>query len=185
MVTNEADSEPDDDASLPDDVLRTAVHEAGHAVVAELLGYDVGDIYVDLDTGWAGHTSVPDGLPFEDAVTVALAGFAAVGVVLSPRDEQANRDIDDPKLNGSDAERISTALKDAKIPEDQRMEVVSRLDRKLRAQLARQHVGDMVEEIAVELRDKGGLPGYRAKATVERILADHKRRTGEDDKPFR
>lgn len=156
MVTDEADSEPDDYASLSEDVLRTAVHEAGHAVVTELLGYDVGDIYVDLDTGWAGHTSVPDGLPFEDAVTVALAGFAAVGVVLSAEDEQANRDIDDPKLKNSDSDRISTALNDAKVPEDEQMEVVSRLDQKLRAQLVRQHIGDMVEEIAVELRDKGG-----------------------------
>ncbi|MCU1486193.1 MAG: Peptidase family [Actinomycetia bacterium] len=169
---------------LADDVRRVAVHEAGHAVVTELLGHDVGDIYVDLDTGWAGHTGVPDGLSFEHTVTVALAGFAAVGVILGPDAEETLRTIDDPTRENSDHDRVRKALEKAEVPEDKRAGVVEALDVAVRKCLALPHIGDMVEEITIRLEDHGGMPGLHIKATVQGYLDEHRRATGEDGNPF-
>ena len=179
-------TDPDngDHEGLADDVRRVAVHEAGHAVVTELLGHDVGDIYVDLDTGWEGHTGVPDGLSLEHTVTIALAGFAAVGVVLSPQDEEALRALDDPELEDSDCDRVRKALDKAEVPAETRDGFVETLDLELRKHLALPHVGDMIEELTIRLEERGGAPGMVIKAIVRNALDQYRREHGSDGNPF-
>ena len=166
-------------------VLRIAVHEAGHGVITVLLGYNVSDIYVDIDLGAEGHTAAPADLPDEHAVRIALAGYAAVGGMLGAAEEQANRDADDPNREDSDDDRVRKALANAGVAEVDRAAIVDRLDLEVRDALALPHIGDMVEELAIRLRDYGGALGPVVKAIVEGHLDKRRRETGEDGNPFR
>ena len=69
----------------------TVVHEAGHAVIAEDCGIPVKSIEViDFQTG-ATELADLEPPPHEDLARVAVAGFAAVGVLLGAEAEDQNR----------------------------------------------------------------------------------------------
>lgn len=71
--------------------LITAVHEAGHAVVAEHNGITVKSIEIlNFQTG-ATDLEDRDPPPHMERARVAVAGFAAVGVVLGSEAEAQNR----------------------------------------------------------------------------------------------
>lgn len=105
-------------------VLRIAVHEAGHGAITVLLGHDVSDVYVDIDLGAEGHTAAPVDLPYEHAVRVALAGYAAVGGMLGEAEEEANRDADDPDREDSDDDCVRKPLANAGVAEVDRAAIV-------------------------------------------------------------
>ena len=62
----------------PDDKERTALHEAGHAVVAWSLGLPVGGIHLDLKSE-GGHTDITQAAHLEPFEQIAnwLAGYEA------------------------------------------------------------------------------------------------------------
>jgi len=84
--------------------LLTAVHEAGHAVVAYRLGLRVRSI--QIHNVFCGETDVTDDdrvpTPHEDFARVAVAGFAGVGVCLGAEAEAESRASDDHEEEGSD-----------------------------------------------------------------------------------
>jgi hypothetical protein len=84
--------------------LLTAVHEAGHAVVAEMHGLRVN--YIILHNFVTGETDISDGdvqpRPYDAFARVAVAGFAAVGVCVGPEAEEQSKATDLHYEEGSD-----------------------------------------------------------------------------------
>ena len=138
-------------------IRRTVVHEAGHAVIAQLDRHDVTDVRVAItvDGHLIGSTSIPRDLPRDDAIRIAVAGFATVGVVVSDDEEAANRADDRADLPDSDDRRIRDAFDKAGTPQRDRKAIVDGIDSDVRKKLVEPAVSEMVNEIAVTIRDVG------------------------------
>lgn len=114
-----------------------AIHEAGHAVVAHMLGHKVESVTIRGDGGAGGWTDirlpgVSDRALIEDRVRILLAGRAANAVFGSPADTGATADLAEAtKLLA--AARLSFGLADSLVfraGPDQALDMVSR-DRSL------------------------------------------------------
>jgi hypothetical protein len=153
-----------------------AVHEAGHAVIAQLDGNDVADVRLSFtdDGHLIGSTSTPRDLPRDDSIRIAVAGFAAVGIVISADAEAFNRAEDRADLPGSDDKRIRDAFDKAGTARKDREAIVEGIDSDVRKKLAEPAVSEMVKEIAVTIRDVGPMTGEDVRALIKRVSAKHR-----------
>jgi hypothetical protein len=88
----------------PDVRLQTAVHESGHAIIAERAGMPVLSIVMRDDLNGETTLAGEDPATGETAVKIAVAGFAAVGVLLDDAAEAEQRARDGHLLPGCDLE---------------------------------------------------------------------------------
>lgn len=156
-------------------IWRAAVHEAGHAAIAQLDDHDVTDVRLARtdDGHLIGSTSTPRDLPRDDSIRIAVAGFAAVGVVVSADEEAVNRAEDRADLPDSDGKRIRDAFDKAGTPRKDREVIVAGIDSDVRKTLAEPAVSEMVNEIAVTIRDVGPMTGDDVRAVIKRISDEH------------
>lgn len=155
--------------------LLTAVHEAGHAVVAHDLGLTVKSITMHTDVDGETDIDGPDDEPWteEAYVRVAVAGFAAVGVLLGAEAEELSRSSDFHDLDGSDLLVAIGRAGKAGVPEADLDEYLHRIDGEVRAQLARPEVGGSVQALAEELwGDADYLSGDNVRAVISRVESE-------------
>ena len=162
------------DGTAEEDELRsrTATHEAGHCVVAELSGLRV--VESVLVTPADGSTGLQPGPPesndlHEAHLYVAVAGYPAVGEIWGAEVERANRKADIHDLVDSDLWRaLLRASKLNPAPADLVACILDRED-STRSILARPEVRDAVCHIGEVIFEHGGMSGDH----VRSVLTQH------------
>ncbi len=133
--------------------LITAVHEAGHAVVAEHGGITVTSIAIlNFQTG-ATDLEDRDPPPHAQRALVAVAGFAAVGVVLGPKAEAQNRANEAHEEWDSDLFRAMTHAGALGVADDDLHTYLLGLENEVRALLRTNPYKGMLIAIAEPLWD--------------------------------
>lgn len=92
-----------------------AYHEAGHKVMADLLGVPCSANITQSPAGWSGETSIDGSLNMLGMVSFLLGGFA-VWAILSQDDPAIRAQVISSVVNRSDLERVRqiTGRKDIK-----------------------------------------------------------------------
>jgi hypothetical protein len=155
--------------------LLTAVHEGGHAVVAHDLGLTVNSIAIHTDVDGETDISGPDDEPWvaEAYVRVAVAGFAAVGLLLGAEAEEMSRSSDFHDLDGSDLLVAIERARQAGVPDADLDQYLSRIDGEVRVQLARPEIGGPIQALAEELwGDADYLSGDNVRAVIARVESE-------------
>ena len=143
---------------------RTAVHEAGHAVIGRVLGFPCGraTIVPDPDKGTEGCAQVDTSLEtwFNCESTRSEFVLHRASIIVSLAAEEAEMDVLGSASDGYDADNESVMLcamemSDVALDPDQR--VMQRLRRQT-ARLVRKH-RDKIERVAAALMERRTLSG--------------------------
>lgn len=147
----------------------TAVHEAGHAVVAEHDGLAVRSIDIlDFQTG-ATDVTEPDPPAFREQARVAVAGYAAVGVVLGPEAETQNREADSHEEADSDLFRAIGHAVNLGVPEHDLDTYLLGLEDEVRGLLASNPYKGMLIAIAEGLSGPSGSTTSRDRMSGDEV----------------
>jgi hypothetical protein len=151
----------------------TSVHEAGHAAMAHRLGLPVDKLQLDSDVD--GKTSLANGdHPAESLLRMALAGFAAVGVVLGGAAEAENRARELHFLEGSDLCQVLEQAAALGVDDAGLDEYLVALETEVREELASSPMRGIVTEVAELLWDSGYIGGDHFRAVVRWVTDEWK-----------
>jgi len=161
---------------IADPRLLTAVHEAGHGVVAHDLGLTVNSIAIHTDIDGETDITGPDDPWVQEAYAcVAVAGFAAVGVLLGDEAEARSRASDNHDLEGSDLLLAIERALAAGTDEQDLSDYLDAVDGSVRTQIARPVIAGAMQAVAEELWDGADyLSGDHIRAIIERVTGEWK-----------
>jgi len=154
-----------------------AIHEAGHAVIAHLLGHKVESVTIRSDGDAGGWTdirlpSVSDRALIEARVSILLAGRAANGLFGAPADTGATADLAEATRLLA-AARLSFGLADSLVfraGPDQALEMVAR-DRSLADAIAQELARLMISTKRVVAENRAVIERV-ANALLDRSILD-------------